>query len=270
LAQVQFVCNLMAAATGVELGSEKSYVVQARLSILARTLGFKHVRDLVSEVVSGKREGLQERVVDALLNKETFFFRHPETFEALKRHIIPRIQSVPGRSGPIRIWSAACSTGQEVYSIAMTLADAGLCQKEGDLEILATDYSLGAIEQAGAGSYSQLEVSRGLPAAYLLRYFRQEGHRWLISPALRRNIRFLRSDLFTGSLHPGFFDIVFCRNVAIYFSDVGKERLYDRIGRSLVEGGYLLVGGTECASRHSTALVQEQWKNVVYYRTKVG
>jgi chemotaxis protein methyltransferase CheR len=260
----------MAAATGVELGAEKSYVVQSRLSILARTLGFGHVRDLMSEVVTGKTPGLQERVVDALLNKETFFFRHPETFEALRRHILPQIQASPGRSGPIRIWSAACSTGQEVYSIAMMLADAGLCQRDGDVEIMATDYSLSAIEQAMQGSYSQLEVSRGLPAPCLLRFFRQEGHRWLVAPWLRRNIRFVRSDLFSGMVLPGFFDVVFCRNVAIYFSDAGKERLYARVARSMTPGGYLLVGGTECASRHSSTLFQEQWKNVVYYRTKVG
>jgi len=268
-AEVQYICSMMANSTGVELGQEKEYVVQARLSMLARALGLSGAKELLARLVqpSMHRE-LAAKIVDALLTKETSFFRHPATFEALKYHVIPRLLASPSCTGPLRIWSAACSTGQEPYSILMALADSGLCQGAGLLDLVASDISPAALSQAEQGVYSQIEISRGLPIGHVIRHFRQDGCKWYMSPELKRSVRFLRQDLLSDTLPSRVYHVVFCRNVSIYFSDSSKERLFRRMERALVPGGYLFAGASETPTRFCPNLRQEQWKNVIFYRAR--
>ncbi len=250
--EVQFVSRLLEEMTGIELDEGKSYVVQTRIAQVARSMGLRSPRELVHKLVRQPRdEALAVRVVDALLNKETYFFRHPEVFTALQRHLVPNILGQTTLLRPLRVWSAACSTGQEPYSIAMARADVGLCQRPGELDLLATDISATAIDYARQGSYTQLEVSRGLPAPMLVRYFRQEGYRFSVAPWLQRGIRFVRQSLFEATVPAGYFDIIFCRNVAIYYPDARKTQLFELMARSLAPGGSLFVGATECASRYT-------------------
>jgi len=266
---LEFFARLVYARTGVVLGEDKAYVVKSRLDILAGELGLKSHRELYLKMTGGD-DSLADRVVDCLLTKETSFFRNPSIFEALSRHVLPELMHRSPRSWPIRVWCGACSTGQEPYSIAMLMTERSLCMASGQLDLLATDISPTALEQARNGEYSQLEVTRGLPVTHLIRYFKQKGHRWLLNKEIRDRVRFQPGDLLGTRLPAGRFDIIMCRNVLIYFSDADKRKCLERLSASLAPGGYLFLGASETTFRHTNLFRHEQWENVVYYKVKEG
>ncbi|MFH1531045.1 MAG: protein-glutamate O-methyltransferase CheR [Pseudomonadota bacterium] len=265
--ELAFVRRLVGRHTGVVLGEEKAFMVNCRLEIFVRTRGIPSTRHLYNRLIADGGQAFTEAVVDCLLTKETSFFRNPAMFETLKSHVVPEIRA---RSNPsrLRVWSAACSTGQEPYSVAMLLADIGAFQAPGELDLLATDISSSALEQSLLGEYSQMEISRGLPVTHLVRYFRQEGHRWCIDPAIKARVRFQRLNLLESERSMGLFDIILCRNVGIYFSDQDKAWMVRRMLASLAPGGYLFLGSSESASRYSDELEYQMWNNVIYYLRK--
>lgn len=225
--------------TGLVLGPEKAYLVDSRLGPLARKEGFASVEQVVDAVMRGDRR-LAVAVSEALATHETFFFRDKTPFDLFEQIIGPAMRSArPGR--PVKVWCAAASSGQEPYSLAM-LADEGLCPP---LDILATDMSAPVLEKAKAGVYSQFEVQRGLPIQRLVRHFEQNGDTWRVKPNLRQKVRFEQGNLLEDFSRYGKQDVIFCRNVLIYFDIETKSRVLDRLAAQLADDGYLLLGAAE-------------------------
>jgi chemotaxis protein methyltransferase CheR len=233
--------------SGIVLDSGKQYLLDARLLSLAREEGLRTLNDLCAllRAQNGQKEhaALRQKVIDAITTNETYFLREPAHFEALRRVILPELLKMRENTRRLRFWSAAASTGQEAYSLAMLLLEMGL--GGWNIEILGTDLSSKVLERARAGRYSQLEVNRGLPASYLLKYFQREGLQWEIQDEVKRLVRFQQFDLRSPMRALGPFDAVFCRNVLIYFDLPTKTRIIAEIHGTLFRGGYLFLGSTE-------------------------
>ncbi len=265
--ELAYIRRLVGRMTGVVLGEEKAYLISGRLAIFAREKGISKISEVYDRLTTPGETRFAEEVVDSLLTKETSFFRNTGVFEALRSHVVPEIRARVGQRR-LRIWCAACATGQEPYSVAMTLRDVGCFQAPGELDILATDISTSALDQAQRGEYSQLEIGRGLPVTHLVRYFRQQGHRWCIDAELRNKVRYLKLNLLEPGRNVGQFDIIFCRNVGIYFADQDKTWLMKRMLSSLAPSGYLFLGTSESACRYSEEVEHHRYNNVIYYQEK--
>jgi chemotaxis protein methyltransferase CheR len=189
---------------------------------------------------------LNRHVVEALTTNETYFFREPLQYEALRKTILPQLLELRKDTRRLRFWSAASSTGQEAYSLAMLLLELDL--QDWNIEILATDLTSKVLERAASGRYSQLEVNRGLPAQMLLKYFRRKGLDWELIPAVTKMVRFRQLDLRRSLSAFGPFDAVFCRNVLIYFDMPTRQAIVESIHGTLFRGGCLLLGSTELGS----------------------
>jgi len=230
--------------SGLDLSADKQYLVESRLVPLARKSGLAGIPELVAKMKSGA-EALTSDVVEAMTTNETFFFRDKIPFEHLRDTILPAlIQSRAGRKS-IRIWSAASSTGQEPYSIAMCLKEKAAQLAGWRLEIVATDLSQEVLEKSKAGIYSQFEVQRGLPIQLLVKYFAQTGELWQINAEIRGMVQHRQLNLLQDFSHLGKFDVVFCRNVLIYFDQETKVNIFERIGRVIEPDGMLMLGAAE-------------------------
>jgi chemotaxis protein methyltransferase CheR len=188
-------------------------------------------------------EPIRQEIVEAMTTNETLFFRDMAPFEALKTAILPELRAKRAKAKQLRVWSAAASLGQEAYSAALLLLENGF--SDWTLQIVGTDIAESVLERARNGCYSQLEVDRGLPAVYLDRYFNRHGVGWQIKDQVRNMVRFERLDLRRETARPGAFDIVFCRNVLIYFDPPTKRKILSAIQAVLAPGGYLLLGAAE-------------------------
>jgi chemotaxis protein methyltransferase CheR len=231
------------AGSGIVLDAEKEYLMEARLAPILRERGLASLYELCEVLRSTQCSPLHSQVVEAMTTNETYFFREPAHYDALRQAILPELMELRSSTRKLTFWSAAASTGQEAYSLAMALLEAGL--GGWNIDILGTDLSSRVLKQAESGRYSQLEVNRGLPAALLLKYFRRAGLEWELKEEARRMARFRPFDLRSGMKSLGPFDVVFCRNVLIYFDLPTKKRILEEIHGSLFRGGYLLVGTTE-------------------------
>lgn len=249
-----YVAELVRRSSGIVLEPGKEYLVEGRLLPLARAAALSDVDSYLHALRTAPHPARLERVVDALTTNETSWFRDVQPFRTLVEHIVPALRADwSDHNPPVRVWSAACSSGQEPYSIAMALADV---LPSGRLSILATDLSAEMIERARAGRYSQLEVNRGLPAPMLVRHFRRAGTEWEVAPELRARVTFQRQNLL-GALPGGPFDVVFLRNVLIYFDLATKQDILRRMQRSLSTGGFLVLGGAE-----TTLGIDDTWERV--------
>jgi chemotaxis protein methyltransferase CheR len=197
-------------------------------------------------LLRGKRDiQLAHQVVEAMTTNETYFFRDPAQYEAIRTVLLPRLKDERRDTRKLRFWSAASSTGQEAYTLAMLLLENGL--QDWNIEILGTDFSAKVVERARSGVYQQIEVNRGLPAALLVKYFRRAGVDWQLNDTIRRMVRFETIDLRKSMRTLGPFDLVFCRNVMIYFDNETKRNIMKEIHSTLFRGGWLLLGGAETA-----------------------
>ena len=237
--------ELLRSRAGIVLSREKSYILESRLAPVARRSGLGSIDELAAALVSGIGESLANDVLEAMLNNETFFFRDNLPFELLKKVVLPTLRTMRTTTRTIRIWSAAASTGQEPYSIAMMLAGDEAAWAGWNIEIVATDLSRRALMRAEAGLYTQFEVQRGLPIQQLIRHFEQEGDQWRISPALRSRVRFRQVNLCQNFAHLGRFDVVLCRNVLMYLDPATKSDILARMRRMMPDDGYLLLGAAE-------------------------
>lgn len=235
---------LLKSRSGLMLARDQGYLVEARLGALARRAGLADSGALIEMLAhAGPADALAIRVVEAMTTNETLFFRDTKPFTHLRDVALPRILAGRAAGARLRIWSAACSSGQEAYSIAMTLADLPLAGR--GVEIIGTDIAREPLAQARAGHYSQFEVQRGLPMQTLVRHFTKYGAGWRISEGLRAMARFQHWNLL-ADLHPlGRFDIVFCRNVLIYLDSPTKARVLEAIARQMAPDGFLYLGGAE-------------------------
>lgn len=243
---IDAICGLVNDLCGIYLDESKDYLIEGRLSKLLQTTKCASYRDLALKV-RGDRS-LQTEVVDAITTNETLWFRDSSPFEALKFKIIPELIDAKSKSPfpkRFRIWSAACSTGQEAYSIAMAFADTVTDFDSWDLQVIGTDVSPAAVAAAERGEYSQLEVNRGLDQKHMGAFFVRAGTKYRVNDVLRRRCKFQVRNLLKPLSDLGSFDIIFCRNVSIYFTRPDRDLMFKRLGKMLNKGGWLFTGSGE-------------------------
>jgi chemotaxis protein methyltransferase CheR len=240
-----FIRKILKARSGLVLAAEKHYLVESRLMPIARKHALFNLTGLVAKLKGPDAEALIVEVVEAMTTNESFFFRDKLPFEQFRETVLPALKAAREGSRRIRIWCAAASTGQEPYSLAISLKEMGKELKGWRVEILATDISNEVLEKAKAGIYTQFEVQRGLPALMLIKYFSQTGEMWQIAPEIRGMVKFAPLNLLDDFSHLGHFDLVFCRNVLIYFDQATKSAVLDRLATVTERDGYLVLGGAE-------------------------
>ena len=240
----EFLRKLLKERSGLDLSSDKQYLVESRLIPLARRVDLSGIAELVAKIKSGA-EALTSEVVEAMTTNETFFFRDKIPFDHLRQTVLPEVLPARANRRSLRIWCAASSTGQEPYSIAMCLKEMGEKIAGRQVEIVATEFSTQVLEKAKAGIFSQFEVQRGLPIQLLIKYFDQVGDSWQINPDVRAMVQFRPFNLLHDFAHLGVFDLVFCRNVLIYFDQETKTGVLDRVARITEPDGYLVLGAAE-------------------------
>lgn len=239
--------TLLRKEIGFDLGHDRQYLVANRLIPIAAKFKFRDVTHLIDQVRKSQDRRLIEAVAEGMTINETSFFRSNQAmFDNLARIVIPALQQTRASQRRLRIWCGACATGQEPYSILITLLEQCPQLAGWNLEIIATDISTSALEQARSGIYSQFEVQRGLPIHMLLKYFTQTGNQWQVNETLRRQIEFRRHNLLDSFLHlsPPL-DIIFLRNVLIYFELSSKTELFQRLRQCLTPDGVLILSETE-------------------------
>jgi chemotaxis protein methyltransferase CheR len=237
--------KLLKERSGLTLTAEKQYLLESRLLPLARRHGIANLSELVARLQSASAATLAIEVVEAMATNETFFFRDKIPFDLLEHTILPALIEARAREKRIRIWCAAAASGQEPYSIAMVLKSMAARLRGYRVDLLATDLCSSVLEKAKMGIYNQFEVQRGLPIQLLVRYFGKVGECWQITPELRAMVQFRPLNLLHDFAPLGRFDLVFCRNVLIYFDQPTKIAVLERIARQLPEDGYLVLGAAE-------------------------
>lgn len=240
-----FVCRLVRDRSAIVLEPGKEYLVESRLTPVVRKYQLPSLGALVTKLRSPTEQELRTRVVEAMVTTETSFFRDVTPFEGLRRTVLPELVAARAPERRLNIWSAACSSGQEAYSAAITIRDHFPDLASWQVSILATDISSDILEKARAGLYSQVEANRGLPATALVRHFRQEGTNWRLSDPVRRAVEFREMNLIRPWPALPRMDIVFLRNVMIYFDVDTKKAILARVARLLRPDGYLILGAAE-------------------------
>jgi len=231
--------------SGLVLSAEKQYLAESRLLPVARKHGLGGLTELVAKLRSAAALPLTVDVVEAMTTNESFFFRDKIPFEHFRLTIMPALMAARAREKRIRIWCAACATGQEPYSLAMSLKGLGAALAGWTVDILATDLSNEVLAKAKAGIYNQFEVQRGLPIQSLVKFFSQVGETWQIAPEIRAMVQFRPLNLLNDFSPLGGFDIVFCRNVLIYFDQPTKIDVLNRLARQIPSDGFLILGAAE-------------------------
>jgi len=239
------ICRILKERSGLLLAKDKAYLLESRLLPVARKWKFANFEELAKAIRTRPEEALLRDVTEAMTTNESFFFRDIKPFDQFREIVLPHMLEARAQTRSIRIWSAACSSGQEPYSLAMILNENAAKLQGWRIEILATDLSSEILSRAREGLYSQFEVQRGLPIQLLVKYFQQVGDRWQISKEIRDMVQYRPFNL----LHPmaplGRFDVVFCRNVLIYFDQPTKTKVLDGIAGQMAEDGFLYLGGAE-------------------------
>jgi chemotaxis protein methyltransferase CheR len=230
---------------GIVFEDNKHYLFESRLAPIVKQHGLSSINDLCALLRADRDVELAHQVVEAMTTNETYFFRDPAQYEVIRTVLLPKLKEERQDTRTLRFWSAASSTGQEAYTLAMLLLENGL--QDWNIQILGTDFSEKVVERARSGVYQQIEVNRGLPAALLVKYFRRSGLDWHLSDAVRRMVRFETIDLRKSMRTLGPFDLVFCRNVMIYFDNETKRSIMKEIHSTVFRGGWLLLGGAETA-----------------------
>jgi chemotaxis protein methyltransferase CheR len=243
--EFDFLCKLLKERSGLVLTRDKAYLLESRLLPVARKADLKSVDELVGSVRMRPNGDLARDVVEAMTTNESFFFRDIKPFDQFKNFVLPELMKARAARRSIRIWSAACSSGQEPYTLAMLLAEQQAKLAGWTIDIVATDLSTEILDKAQAGLYSQFEVQRGLPIQFLMKYFKQQGERWQIDAGIRSRVRFRIFNLLDDPGSLGSFDVIYCRNVLIYFDQPTKTTVLDRVSRILAPDGYLFLGGAE-------------------------
>ena len=237
--------NLVKQTSGLVLTKDKVYLLESRLMPVARKRNINTLDELTDKLKGRPEDALVREVTEAMTTNESSFFRDIKPFEQFRHTVLPRFLAARAARKQLRIWSAASSTGQEAYSLAMILKEEAAKLAGWKVEIVGTDLSTEMVERAKAGVYTQFEAQRGLPIQMLMKYFKQVGDKWEIKPELRAMVSFRQCNLL-GSLAPlGQFDIVFCRNVLIYFDQPTKARVLESISRLMPPDGTLYLGGAE-------------------------
>ncbi len=241
----EIIAELLKERSGLSLNKEKAYLLESRLNPVARKWNFSGFDELAQAIRNRGEEALLVDVTEAMTTNESFFFRDQKPFDQFNDMVLPHLLEARAAKRSFRVWSAACSSGQEAYTLAMLLQEHADKLAGWQVEIVATDLSNEILDKAKEGLYSQFEVQRGLPITHLVKYFVQVGDRWQIEDSLRKMIKFQSFNLLGDLSKLGKFDVVFCRNVLIYFDTPTKTKVLNGIADLLPADGFLYLGGAE-------------------------
>jgi len=261
--EYEYLCKILKERSGLMLAADKQYLIESRLLPLARRAGLAGIGDLVQKMKGGA-DALIVDVVEAMTTNETFFFRDKIPFDNFKDTVIPELIKARAGRRTLRIWCAAASTGQEPYSLAVLLRDMDAALSGWRVEIVATDLSQEVLEKSKSGIYSQFEVQRGLPIQLLVKYFDQVGEMWQIKPDVRSMVQFRQLNLLKDFSHLGKFDVIFCRNVLIYFDQQTKIDVFNRLLKANEPDGCLFLGAAETVVGLTNAYRPCQQRRGVY------
>jgi len=259
--------------SGIFLDKNKTYLFETRLSSVAEEQGCKSYLELYNKAKADRSLKIERSIIDAISTNETLFFRDKGPFELLQHKILPEVIDARTPKSPtlktsVKIWSAAASTGQELYSIAIIIKELVPHLSNYSLTLLGTDISDNAIAQASYGKYNKFEIERGLPRAQLNKYFRPMGDFWKIKDEIRAMVNFRKMNLMAPFSAIGKFDIIFCRNVAIYFTLPDRKKLFNKIADSLVDDGFLVIGSTESLTGVCPRFVPKRHLRSIFYQKK--
>jgi chemotaxis protein methyltransferase CheR len=241
----QFLSKLVKDRSGLVLSEDKSYLLESRLMPVARKRGLKDLEEIVKTLKTRMDNALAEDITEAMTTNESFFFRDIKPFDIFKDVVLPNLIKERAAKKTIRIWCAAASSGQEPYSIAMILKEAAAQLTGWRIEIIGTDISREILEKAKKGHYSQFEVQRGLPMQLLVKYFKKKDDQWEIDPAIKSMVQYKEFNLLDAMTSMGTFDVVFCRNVLIYFDQETKGEVLGRMVKQMADDSVLYLGGAE-------------------------
>ena len=260
--------------SGINLDESKAYLIETRLGGLIKEYECSSYKELRSKAEADSNKTIENKIIDAISTNETLFFRDREPFEVLQHKILPDLidRRTEKASGllpiPIRIWSAACSTGQEAYSIAIVLKELLPDLKKYNVKLFGTDISDSAIAQASYGTYNKFEIERGLSKGKLEKYFIPNGGNWKISDEIRAMVSFNKGNILKPFVGVEKLDIIFCRNVAIYFDLEERKKLFENIASVLEPDGFLIVGSTESLTSICPIFEPKRYLRTIYYQLK--
>lgn len=237
--------NLLKLRSGLDLSEDKVYLLESRLTPIARRRGLDSLEQLVEEIRIRKPEPLIIEVTEAMTTNESFFFRDDKPFTIFREKLLPRLIESRAAKKSLRIWCAAASSGQEPYSLCMILREFEKQLAGWKIELLGTDISTNILDRAREGLYSQFEVQRGLPVQLLVKYFKQEGEHWRIDESIRNMVTYRELNLLEDFKSLGQFDAIYCRNVLIYFDRATKANVLDRMEQMLPDDGVVVLGAAE-------------------------
>lgn len=270
--ELKIISQYIQSISGIYLDQSKSYLFETRLSAIAERNGCTSYKELQAKANRDPSKKIEKEIIDAITTNETLFFRDKGPFELLRHKIIPEIidkrSSTPGQKSKIKIWSAASSTGQELYSIALVIKELLKNDPNYSFTLLGTDISDAVIAQASLGKYNRFEIERGLSPQYLQKYFTLFGDTWKIKDDIRAMVNFKKINLMQPFTALGKFDIIFCRNVAIYFTLADRTKLFTKLADSLADDGYLIIGSTESLSGVCPKFVPKRHLRSIFYQKK--
>ncbi len=272
--EFQIMSRYILDVSGISLAPGKEYLIETRLSQLVDELNVRSFQELHSKARTDASGTIEKRIIDAISTNETYFFRDNAPFDLIQHKLIPDLIDRRTKNGAsplktgIKIWSSASSTGQEIYSIAMILKDLGIDPIRYNIKLLATDISDAAIAQASYGKYNRFEVTRGLSTQRLDRYFNPDGDHWRIKDEIRAMVTFRKMNLMKPFVGMGKFDMILCRNVAIYFTGEDRKRLFHKIAESLEPDGFLIIGSTESLTNDIVIFQPQRYLNSTFYILK--
>jgi len=267
-ADFAFVAKLLRQRCALVLDPGKEYLVKSRLTPLAQRHGLASIEKLIERLRGSNDNGLTTEVVEAMVTTETSFFRDIHPFETLKKSILPQLIELRRPKRQLNIWFAASSSGQEPYSVAILLKESFPELYNWQVNLVATDISTEMLQRSRAGRYSQVEVNRGLPIALLLKWFRQEGAHWQLDDRIRGMVTFAPLNLSQSWPTMPTWDLVFLRNVMIYFDNDVKKSILGRVARVLGRDGYLLLGGAETTLNLDDSFYRVESLKTGYYQLK--
>lgn len=244
-ADFDFAAQFLKKRSGLVIGPDKQYLLDSRLSPVARKHALPSIDAVIAKLRAGGDEALAKSVVEAMTTNESFFFRDKTPFEQFEKVMLPAVLKNRAAVKRLRIWCAAASTGQEPYSLAMILREKAALLKDWKIEILGTDLSTDVLAKAREAVYSQFEVQRGLPIQMLVKYFKKDGEQWRVNDDIRGMVQYKTNNLLEPFAGMGPFDIVFCRNVLIYFDTPTKANVLERTANILAPDGFLVLGAAE-------------------------
>jgi chemotaxis protein methyltransferase CheR len=250
----RILAGLLEARTGQQLTMSRRWRLETALSQLLRERGIASIDELITILVMGREPSLSTRVVEALLNNETYFFRDRAPFDLLKTAALPELAKRRDKTRTLRIWSAGCSAGQEIYSLAMLFAEDPVRWSGWTIDIVGTDVSETMVERARTGLYTQFEVQRGLGIQQMIRWFEETPAGWRAAESLRKPLRFQVHNLLEAPPHPGKFDLILCRNVLLYLQENTRRKAFDRLSAALADDGWLMLGAGETVIGQAPAL----------------